>query len=186
MRKIIGFLLAVSVVLFFAGCVDGQSVYAGEVNGIAYTVDAENRTITAGEHTYRYQLENDGNEKTITVFYPTGAAYKVWEDLGIATGSGFYDPDVYLDGEILVEIVQLAHPLKRESVKLEFDPLLVLGGIIVIILGIFEAASPEDAWRLANSWRFEYAEPSDLALTMTRFGGILSILVGILLALGII
>jgi hypothetical protein len=66
------------------------------------------------------------------------------------------------------------------------DPLLVLGGIIIMIMGIFEVASPEDAWRMANRWRFEYAEPSDLALTLTRIGGILSIIYGILLILGII
>jgi uncharacterized protein YjeT (DUF2065 family) len=60
-----------------------------------------------------------------------------------------------------------------------------LFAVIVIILGIFEAASPEDAWRLANSWRFEYGEPSEMALKMTRLGGIMSIIVGILLMFGI-
>ena len=60
-----------------------------------------------------------------------------------------------------------------------------LYALIVMILGIFAAASPEDAWRLANSWRFEYGEPSEMALKMTRLGGIMSIIVGILLIFGI-
>ena len=60
-----------------------------------------------------------------------------------------------------------------------------LFALIVIILGIFEAASPEDAWRLSNSWRFEYGEPSKMALTLIRLGGIMSIIVGILLIFGI-
>ena len=56
---------------------------------------------------------------------------------------------------------------------------------IIIILGIFAAASPEDAWQLSNSWRFEYGEPSEMALILTRLGGIVGIIAGILLIFGI-
>lgn len=84
-------------------------------------------------------------------------------------------------------LLSLAGCEDRQTVfAVDTDPLLVLGGIIIMIMGIFEVASPEDAWRMANRWRFEYAEPSDLALTLTRIGGILSIIYGILLILGII
>jgi hypothetical protein len=56
---------------------------------------------------------------------------------------------------------------------------------IIIILGIFAAASPEDTWRLSNSWQFEKAEPSEMALILTRLGGIAGIIAGILLIFGI-
>ena len=92
-----------------------------------------------------------------------------------------------MDGDILLDIVDQIRPAKEKiGDGIEINLMNVLIGLVVFVLGIFTAANPEDAWYWSNGWRFKNAEPSDLALTLTRIGGILSIIYGILLILGII
>ncbi len=163
---------------------ESGSAYVIEQNGISFAVDPENKTIVAGGHTYSYRVETSGEQKTTTITYPNGATY-YWvqeEYLGFGGWSDDYNPDTYMDGDILVDIVDQIRPAKGDiSNGIEINMMSVLMGLVVIVLGIFTAANPEDAWYWSNGWRFKNAEPSDMALAMSRVGGIVMVIGGIIL-----
>jgi hypothetical protein len=48
-----------------------------------------------------------------------------------------------------------------------------------ILLGLFAALAPETVWYLTEGWKFKHAEPSDFALVMTRLGGGIAVIVGL-------
>ena len=185
MKKILACLLAVLLLLpITAYASEADGTYVIEDNGISFTVDPENKTITVDGHTYHYQVKTSGEEKNTTITYPNGATY-YWvqeEYLGFGGWSDDYDPDIYMDGDILVDIVDQIRPAKGfRGEGIEINMMNVLMGLVVIVLGIFTAANPEDAWYWSNGWRFKDAEPSDLALAMSRIGGIVMIISGVLL-----
>jgi len=57
----------------------------------------------------------------------------------------------------------------------------ILLGLVVIGVGMLVTAFPEGAWYLTHGWRFQNAEPSDAALIFERFGGIVTVIVGIVM-----
>ena len=56
-----------------------------------------------------------------------------------------------------------------------------LPAIVCLLIGAFNIISPYGAWFLGYGWRYRDAEPSDLALLMTRIGGIVAVIIGIVL-----
>lgn len=57
----------------------------------------------------------------------------------------------------------------------------VLFGIICIIIGIVNTASPRTAWNMEFGWKIQDAEPTEWALISIRIGGIVAIIIGIIL-----
>ena len=55
----------------------------------------------------------------------------------------------------------------------------IILGLIVLIGGLVVFAVPEVAWYLKEGWKFRDAEPSDIALVMNKFGGVVGALIGI-------
>ena len=50
-------------------------------------------------------------------------------------------------------------------------------GIICLLIGLFNLFCPYGAWFLGYGWRYENAEPSDLALIATRIiGGFIALI----------
>lgn len=56
-----------------------------------------------------------------------------------------------------------------------------LVGFILLLAGIFSAASPYHSWYLSYGWRFKDAEPSDAALVLQRISGVIAVIVGLIL-----
>lgn len=56
----------------------------------------------------------------------------------------------------------------------------ILFGLILIVIGVVNAAWPEVGWHLSEGWKFKDAEPSDTALFLGRLGGIVAIVAGII------
>ena len=54
----------------------------------------------------------------------------------------------------------------------------IIFGIICLALGALNIFLPELGWYLNVGWKFRDAEPSDAALTMTRVGGIIAVIIG--------
>lgn len=52
-------------------------------------------------------------------------------------------------------------------------------GLIALVIGVVNIASPETAWYLSDGWKYKDAEPSDEALLLTRVGGGAAILIGL-------
>ena len=51
--------------------------------------------------------------------------------------------------------------------------------VVCLIIGLFNICFPYGSWYLGHGWRFRDAEPSDLALLMTRISGIIATVIGI-------
>lgn len=48
-------------------------------------------------------------------------------------------------------------------------------------VGIFNLAAPKASWYLSYGWRFKDAEPSDEAITLSRIGGGITIVIGVIM-----
>ena len=57
-------------------------------------------------------------------------------------------------------------------------------GIVVIIVGVVNAISPQTGWNMSEGWKFKNAEPSEGALEIIRIGGIVCILFGLAMVFG--
>ena len=171
---ILSLLLAVSLV----GCGEQEPLEVTDRYGNAYTIDPEQGTISDGENTYEYTYEGDSEDFTITIHYPNGGRYQYSQSNGFGTGSGNarYSENFYVAGELLADILQENIP-KRGSARNILAALVLAGG------GIFLLACPEVAWYWQSGWRYKNAEPSDIALSVTRISGVVAIIIGIIVAL---
>lgn len=161
-------LLSLSLLLTACGAPKPENILGRD--GVFYTVDPVEMTVTGGAYAYPYQVGGD----SITITYPNGSTYTEGRR-GITVTVGWsndYDPKAYTDGEILAEVLWEALDAKGERLP----PFL---GMLVAALGAWNLLSPETAWYVRRGWWYRNAEPSDLGLAVTRISG------GLLLALGV-
>lgn len=173
-------LIAALALLLLCGCAGGGAgnIRTKRVDGVTYTIDTEAQTISDGRFTYRYTIQ--GNRITIT--YPNGATW--WMSYSGNSGavnvfygghSDNYDESVsaygYAEGDTLKNLV-FSPPKSAEERE---SPIIA---ILMIIIGLFNLASPRTAWYLSCGWRFKDAEPSEAALVLGRLGGGVLMLVG--------
>lgn len=85
-----------------------------------------------------------------------------------------YVEGTYVSGNILVDIVQEEAPRKANPGK-------IIGAIILIDLGFMDIIFPRISWYLGYGWRYENAEPSNVALIFARIGGFVALVIGIVL-----
>ena len=163
-------LLAICLLLALCAC-SASSTYAVTRDGKTYTVDNEHGTISDGTYTYAFAWS--GNEVTFT--YPDGSTY--WMHFSSTSGAGIsyggwsddYTPGRYADGDDLADILNEKRPAPDQGKH-------ILIALLLLAVGIFSIASPETAWMLSHGWKYKDAEPSDMALTANRVGGMLCIL----------
>jgi len=149
-----------------------------QYNGKNYTIDEESSTISDGEHTYHYKVNGSGSSVNYHITYPNGSTY-YWSwsgNMGHGGWSDDYDETRYTDGRTLMNVLEKQMP--RES-----EPKNILLIIILLIVGIFNAAAPQAAWYLSDGWRFKDAEPSEAALDWGRFIGIVLIVIAVFMIL---
>ena len=181
MKKISMLLLCMLLVTLCACGSFEETTYSARRDGVSYLVDRENQTISDGTHTYRYVLTGDSDGYSVRITYPNGSSYW-WETRksggGIMTGYGGwsddYDEERYAKGDVLCDILEASVPEKTE-------PKNILIVLLLLAAGIFNAAAPHTAWYLEYGWRYKDAEPSDLALAATRFGGVAAIAVAVIM-----
>jgi len=169
-------ILLMSVSLF--GCTKQQITSTANINGVDFLVDWKQQTISNGEDVYRFDLSGDSTSYNVTITYPDGSTYWYHQSDGSGYGdlSDDYSEENYVSGDSLVYILEAGLPKRA-------NPGNILGGLFVIALGLFNILAPYAAWYLSYGWHFKDAEPSDAALTFTRIGGGVAIIVGIVLLL---
>lgn len=175
MKRLCVLLLAVSVLL--CGC-SGKPLSAGSDRvvlreGTKFVIDVENGTVTEGEDVYRFSVE--GNR--VTIAYPNGGTY-TWETdggIGQGGGSGDYDDSSYVSGAVLADIL-VGEQLWDTGTNIG----MVIGGLVCLAIGLWSALLPHSVLYLRHGWRYRDVEPSGMALTVTRLGGVLAILFGAL------
>lgn len=173
MRKVYVFLLSLLLVFSLCACSseENPNIRTVSVDGVVYTVDVEQGTITDGHYTYEFTVS--GPSTNIT--YPDGSTY-YWTENGQFGHGGWsedYDEDRYVDGDTLCDVLSKAVPSSRSSEK----PVLII--FLLLVVGVFNAVAPHASWYLEYGWRFRDAEPSELALGVNRIIGIVCIVIAI-------
>lgn len=174
--KKIRWLLICILLISLCACSSSSVKYTIDKNGKSYVVDTENGSIFDGDHTYQYSFSGDSSSYRIEITYPDGSSY--WSQMsgyvGTAGSSDGYDQNRYVDGDILCDVLLEKAPRESNSGK-------TFGGIFLGAVGLFISAFPYAAWYLEYGWRYKDAEPSDLALGLTRAGGVVVIIIAIVM-----
>lgn len=182
MKRLLPLILALLLVLVGCAYEEPQTVYTVGIENVQLTVDTQNQTISDGLFTYHYTITATGNSSKITITYPNGATY-YWTWSGNAGHGGWsedYDDSTYADGRTLRLALEHDPSGTKKKRERSGNPLL---GLLAIGLGIWNTGWPYSSWYLSHGWYYKDTEPSDAALAMTRFGGIISIIIGIILLL---
>lgn len=187
-RTIAIFALILAAVMLLAGCKKEPlpAVYTVYSYGAPYTIDTEGRTISDGTYTYGYEYAASGSSVSFT--YPDGNVYSAGIQSanssgagGLSAGSVSADYD-YNSGytDPLSLCYALASPREPKGAASSgsnhpFVALLLCG------VGIFNLAAPKASWYLSYGWRFKDAEPSDAAITLSRIGGGIAVVIGVIM-----
>lgn len=179
------FALIFAAIMLLAGCKrePAPTVYAIDVYGATYIVDTENCTISDGTYTYGYEYAASGRSVSFT--YPDGNVYSAGIQSanssgagGVSAGSISADYDYssgYTDPLSLCYALTFPRETERAS---DTNPLVAL---LLCGVGIFNLAAPKASWYLSYGWRFKDAEPSDAAITLSRIGGGIAIVIGVIM-----
>ena len=165
--------------LLLSGCGSNMdSSYVKNVDGYELTVYEGGNLIYYAGDTYYYAITDDG----ISITYPNGA---VCTEKNGAVGWGNADTEFiiqngapYIDCYTLLEAV----PQRQRNESMP-DVWLILFGVVFIFVGLFEAGCPELSFQWTHGWKFREAEPSDLYLGLSRAGGVIMVIIGIVLVI---
>lgn len=177
-RSLCRFLLLLALlltVLTACGKEEEAAVFHIECDGKVYTVNHTEQTITVDGSVCSFSVTEDGGQVELEVRYPDGSTYQ-WsrgDRGGYGDWSKDYDPDKYISGEEVWDILQLEQRLERDR----SDSHPVLGGFL-LLLGIVHLAFPRKMWELQYGWRYENAEPTDVALQVEAISGLVIALIG--------
>ena len=177
-RSLCRFLLLLALlltVLTACGKEEEAAVFHMECDGKVYTVNHTEQTITVDGSVCSFSVTEDGGQVELEVLYPDGSTYQ-WsrgDRGGYGDWSEDYDPDKYISGEEVWDILQLEQRLERDR----SDSHPVLGGVL-LLLGIVHLAFPRKMWELQYGWRYENAEPTDVALQVEAISGLVIALIG--------
>lgn len=156
-----------------SGCGKQEPIEVVLPNAV-YTVDTEKGTISDGMYTYTYEADDNGG----TITYPDGSTYW-YRQSGMSVISGWsddYDGEKYASGQTLENVLEKVAE-KRKGIN--FPGILL--SLVMFAVGAGHIFAPESAWYISWGWRYKDAEPSDLALTMERIGGVVICIAAVIL-----
>ena len=148
--------------------------WSGSSGPRTVTVNPEEQTILDGADVYYYTVEEKGSITSYVIAYPNGATYH-WtanEHGGAGGWSDDYDETTYISGSILVWALEESQPREKTG--------NLAVGLLIVLLGGVNALFPNIPIYLKYGWRFENAEPSEGYLLMTRIGGVIAVIVGLI------
>lgn len=181
MKRFYLWIAALMLMFTLCGCQEkgNPNIYDVTYNGKTYTVDQELGIITCDKTVYQFEISGrGGNSVDLDIIYPDGSRY-YWTYNGYFGHGGWsddYDPEAlgYVRGDVLWNVLGLQSTDRRDSIP---SPLLAF---LLLALGAFHTITPQTAWMLEHGWRFENAEPSDLALAVNRVLGVVLIFIGVI------
>lgn len=176
-RKVFSVILLLALLL--TGC-SRQSTY--EVDGVSYTVDRTDKSISVGEDTYDVKVGKvDGNE-VITVIYPNGVEVRRTKLGEHAWSDNSADADIqgYASFETLLTVIEEAGISGDRKANIP----MILAGVVLAGAGAACVAKPETIWRITEGWKYESAEPGEFFLKIFRTGGMIAVVAGAAIILG--
>lgn len=183
MKKLLALILLATLLL--TACTSAPSgVY--ESDGLRMTVDWELCQIADGQQVYDYSLEQTGNEEKVIFTYPNGARYFVVAVDGVVLAEGSVqsaDISGYISPKLLYAAIDDQRPLVTKVFQGfdGYDIIMFIFAAFFIMVGIFNVTAPESAWGMRMDWQVEDGSPTDRALRVTIFRGVVTIIMGILL-----
>ena len=182
MKKSIAVFFAALFLVSLCSCQKNESsapsIDRVTINGTEYLADYTQNTITFDGHICSFDLSPQGDGVRLELTYPDGSTYWWVESgqMGYGGWSDDYDESRYVSGDVLRQVLKLEEQSKQSESHGHPVP-----GLLLLVLGAFNALKPETAWMMEYGWRFKNAQPSDLALSANRLSGVLCILLGIAL-----
>lgn len=170
MKKIL--FVLITITMFLLSACGKKAIYTVTYGEEEFVVDTVNSEISHKDEVYKYQV--NGNSYRIT--YPDNSTYW-WTQQGNAGYGGWsddYQEEKYVSGGDLVDILME----KYEAPSGQKNILVI---IVLFLIGIWNVVSPYSSWYFSYGWRYKNAEPSDLALGIGRFSGIIVIIIAFLL-----
>ena len=155
---------------------DQQTITAGGDLVIITAVD-NNGTVIGGTpqkegDVYHYTFEDEN----ITITYPNGATW--WTSSTAGGWDNDYDPERYIDGDILARQLTQAYQYSRKN----WDSVLVVGffSLIIIVVSILDIKHPDVLHRMRYGLWVQNAEPTEFALTISRLCGVVAIVLAVI------
>ena len=147
--------------------------WSGSSGPRTITVNPEEHTILDGTDVYTYQMEKFGTITSYVIDYPNGATYH-WTSTGQGGAGGWsdnYDETTYISGSILVWALEEHQPREKAG-----NPAV---GLLIAAVGAWQLFSPESAIYFSKGWRFKNAEPTEGYVLVTRIGGVILLIIGL-------
>lgn len=153
-----------------------ETISSVEIDGVEYTINKAEDTITDGENTYEYRYDGSWLNYELVIFYPDGGWY-IWKqtkDEGHGHMKMYTTDGIYDNAETLVKVAQEDTPSK---------PWFLI--LIVVLIAMLGLLFPERMVLLFESWRFAdpKPKPSQTAILVERIS---SVFVLFLAAIGFI
>ena len=166
------YLVIFCAVLLALLCACGREPVPTVYEKDGWTVDTEARTLTKNGDVIHYSASGSN----VSFTYPDGStsSWNQNDSMGfLGTSSPNFDHDRWPSAWDLMDV------LERDDVRERKigNPL----GLLLIPLGVLQAAFPSVFWFLSDGWKYKNAEPSELALGLGRAGGVLVALVGLVM-----
>lgn len=161
------------LVLILSGCAGEPQPYEYSRNGDTVTVDPINRTITNDTEVFTYVTVNTGSSTRYEITFPDGSIY-YWSDSGNGGAGGWtdnFDSERWSYANFLVDALQQSAPRQKTG-----NPGI---GLLLMGLGAVSFFLPELPFYLKYGWAVENAEPSDAYITVTKIGGVIAAVVGL-------
>lgn len=175
MKKTRLLFLGIFFLVFLCACSFGKAgQYTVTKDGMDFIINRDDSTISDGIHTYHYAFSGTSPEYSITITYPDGSRYQFHRsgNSGVGGGSDDYGKEKYTDGYVLCELLSGEAPSGAANIGLF---------LLALAIGILYAAFPRTAWKLQIGWLLKNGEPSSFALGLSRFCGVLLIVLAIVI-----
>ena len=168
MKKVILVFMCMLTLLSLCACAKVKDNYTVRVWGEKLEVNSVRHTISDGTHTYRYKEIYGTDDPEFVIYYPNGTTYDSLDNRYNGTFDGSY-----VAGDTLYSAI-------KKGISTTINPSKLLVCLVCIVCGLIGIISPYTAWKMSIGWRFRDAEPSELALSMERLGGVIAIALGVI------
>lgn len=159
--------------LVLTACTGEPVPYEYTSGGATVTVDPVSQTISNGQEIFTYTISDLGDRDSYEITFPDGSRYYWTAGNGGGAGgwSDDFDTDRYSYASFLVDALQVNQPRQKVgSVGL---------GLLLMGLGALNFFLPELPFYLKYGWAVENAEPSDAYITLTKIGGVVMAVLGL-------
>ncbi|MGE5653334.1 MAG: DUF6199 family natural product biosynthesis protein [Bacillota bacterium] len=180
----------------------GKQAYALAVNEshgytMLYRATSGDSTITATFESdpnrapsgKRYRIDLDGKEyllsgdyRQVELTFPDGRT--IGKTYSGNTSSGHAGPTTQVsmdEWDLVDDFHTMLYPQPKPNSRSSGSPLI---GLLLLGAGALSALNPRAAWFLNRGWMYRDAEPSDLYLGLSRVGGVVMAVIGLLIMVG--